>query len=605
MNNKPFTGKVVFDFETLGLEVWRHKASPFLLGIEDEKGNVLLARPGTKDWQQAKGILADPSIEKIGWNVKYDLSVALHEGMQVNGTVHDGMLMCYMNYEYEPNLKLKSIGKRYFDIEADEEKFVKSYLSALRRKGKADANYSDIPKAQMDEYLEKDLDLTMMTYWKFGHVAEGPQRRVYDIERELIPNIVETERWGTHIDIEYCKRQLRTMKPRMAALELKLYDLAGVNFNLNSPIQLGGVLESLNIDTGVRGVRGEMSAGKELLRPFKDNEFVSTLVEWRSLNKIGGTYFESFLENHEDGIIHPSYWPFGQEEDGGIKTGRMSCTKPAFQTIPGGGRGENTEMLKDPGFVRRAITPRPGYVFLFGDYKQIEFVIFACSAGDEGILEDLRNGVDFHTANAYRIFGRDCMAGKTEQEVKRIRFQAKELNFSFIFGMGTTTYAQRAGISVMDARNNKAKFFSEVPAARDFLMRSQADLIRDGYVQDQFGRRYHVPQERAYKAANALCQGPAALVMKNGTNKTCKLLKGIDAHPFLLVHDEVGLEVKRELVWDVAHIFKEGMEDLNTFPVPITMDFAISDKSWADKKKLTKEEAELWKPKRKIFIPKH
>lgn len=605
MPGRPFSsGKVVFDFETMGLDVWGHKAKPFLLGLEDEDGNVLLARPGTKDWSKAKSILANPKVEKVGWNAKFDLGVALHEGMEVNGLVHDAMLMCYMNYEYEPNLKLKSIGKRYFDMEPEEEQFVKAYLSALRRKGKKDANYSDIPKENMDRYLEKDLDLTMMAMWKFGHVMKGPQERVYGIERELIPNIVETERWGTHVDVAYCKKQLAQMGPRMKALEARIYDLAGIKFNLNSPPQLGSVLESLGIDTGERGKRGEMSAGKDLLLPFKDHPFVSSLVEWRSMNKIGGTYFESFLENHRDGIIHPSYWPFGQEEDGGIKTGRMSCTKPAFQTIPGGARGENTEMLKDPGFVRRAVTPRSGYVFLFGDFKQIEFVIFACGAGDEGILTDLRNGVDFHTANAYRMFGRDCMDGKTQLEIDRIRFEAKTLNFSFIFGMGINAYAARAGLPLDVARERKAKFFNEVPAARDFLLRTQADLLRDGFVQDQFGRTYHVPRDRAYKAANALCQGPAALVMKNGTNKTYKLIRGMDIHPFLLVHDEVGLEVKRSLVYDAVHLLKEGMEDRETFQVPITMDVKVSEKSWADKRKWTKEEAELWKPKRKIFILK-
>ena len=594
MPGKPFSsGRVAFDFETLGLDIWRHKASPFLLGLEDEDGNILLARPDTREWEKAKAILANPKVEKVGWNCKFDLGVALHEGIEVKGLVHDAMLMCYMNYEYEPNLKLKSVGKRYFDREPEEEQFVKAYLSALNRKRRAEAksggkkfieaNYSDIPKKNIETYLEEDLDLTMMASWKFGHVVNGPQRRVYNIERELIPNIVEIERWGTHIDVTYCKKQLAQMGPRMKEMEAKIYDLAGIKFNLNSPKQLGDVLESLNINTGERGKRGEMSAGKDLLLRFRENPFVATLIEWRSLNKIGGTYFESFLENHHDGIIHPSYWPFGQEEDGGIKTGRMSCTKPAFQTIPGGARGNNTEMLKDPGFVRRAITPRPGYMLIFADYSQIEFRIFASWVGDEGILKDLRNGVDFHTANAYRMFGRNCMDGKTQQEIKRLRFMAKELNFSFIFGMGSTRYAERAGISIDEARARKAKFFNEVPAARDFLLRSQADLLRDGYVQDQMGRKYHVPKDRAYKSANALCQGPASLVMKNGVNRVFKELHGLDAHPFICVHDELAIECRPKDIKDVKHALVKGLEDHENFAVPLTVEVSVSEKNWADK----------------------
>jgi DNA polymerase-1 len=598
MPKRPFSsGRVAFDYETTGLEVWRGKARPFLLGLEDEDGNVLLARPGTREWGRAKEIMAS-SVEKVGWNVKYDLSVSRKEGIAVGGKVHDAMLMCYMNYEYERDLKLKGVGKRHFGREPENEEAVKAYLSALRRKAedKESVNYSCLPKEMVEPYLEEDLDLTLMSNWKFGHVVDGPQSRVYEVERELIPNVVELERWGINIDIPYCKRMLKELGPRKKALENKLYDLAGVSFNQSSVSQLSDVLSSLGIETGEPNERGQMPTGVEELRPYMDHPFVQTLMQWRSIQKIDSTYFQPFLENNNEGIIHPSFWPFGSEE-GGIKTGRFSCTNPNFQNIPGGGRGKNAEMDRDPGLVRRAIVPRPGYVFLFADYKQIEFVIFACHVGDKGILQDLRNGVDFHTANAYRLFGRDCMAGKTKDEIKRIRFQAKELNFSFIFGMGVARCAARMGISIDEARRLKGKFFSEVPQARDFLLNSQADLLRDGQVTDQFGRAYHVPKDLCYKAANVLCQGPAAIVMKRGINRTFRNFKGMDAHPFLTVHDELGVEVRRDQVWDAKHLLVEGLEDRQTFPVNITVDVSVTDKSWADKKEWAQEE-DKWKPRK-------
>lgn len=588
-------GRVVFDYETTGLNPWKG-ARPFLLGLEDETGKVLLANKGTSNWKEGNKVLANPSIEKAGWNVKFDLKMAKAAGIPVRGKVHDAMLLTFMNDEYEPNLKLKDCAERHLGMKPDEETAVKKELIRLRKELKREPTYADLPKRLLLPYLEGDLDRTMKMLWKMEHVMTGPQRRVYEIERELIPNVVEIESWGVNIDVNYCKAQLERFGPRLKAIQQEMFNLAGVEFNQNSNPQLTEILQQRGIDTGDRNKDGSMKTGEDYLRKFKEDELVSSVLEFRSMKKIGTTYFEAFMEHQVEGVIHPSFWPFGQDK--GIKTGRFSSSDPNFQNIPGGARGENLEMLKDPGLVRRAVVPRPGYCFVFGDYKQIEFVIFACNAGDEGILSDLRKGVDFHTANAFRIFGRSCMDGKSEDEVKRIRFQAKELNFSFIFGMGVNSYAHRAGLSMQEARARKARFFSEVPAARDFLMSSQADLMRDGHVQDVFGRRYHVPKELCYKAANALCQGPAALVMKRGINRTFERLGGFEAHPFITVHDELGVEVRKDQVYDFVQVLTEAMEDKVNFPVPINVDVAVSDVSWADKKKW-KEVQEIWKSKRK------
>lgn len=612
---KPFsTGLVSFDFETKGLDVWNGGAKPFLLGLEDEQGNIIKARPGEREWGRAKEILASP-VDKVGWNIKFDLSVATKEGMQLGGKFHDAMLMCYMNDEYERDLRLKGVGHRHFGREPQEEQFVKAYLAALKRKGKVDVNYSDIPKEKMDSYIEEDLDLTLMAAWKFGHVREesSPQRRVYAIESELIPNVVKMEQRGIAIDRAYCKKMAGEMGPRIAALEKKLHDMAGVKFNPNSRIQLDAVLRAQGLDTGVASEPDEdgeriMKTGLNYMAKLADHPFVLSLLEWRGLRKLNGTYFEPLYErsNNDGNTVHPSFWPFGQEK-GGIKTGRFSCSEPNLQNIPAGLRSHSTavgsgnELAKDGGMVRRAVVPRPGYVFVLGDYAQIEFIIFACHAGDPRIMDSLRKGVDFHLATAHMMFGADCMDGKTPQEAKRLRFVAKELNFSLMYGMGVDKMALRTGWTIQKAREMKAQYFNKLPAARDFLLRSQADLIRDRFVQDQFGRRYHVPQEKCYKAANALCQGPAALVMKRGINRVFDRVKGLDAHPVLTIHDELFIEVRKSQVYDAVHALIEGMEDTETFEIPIRVDAALAETSWADKKKW-KEVEDKWKPKRKVIL---
>lgn len=586
-------GRVAFDVETTGLDPWKG-ARIFLVGLEDEAGNVVLSEPGDGEWGRVLQALGDPRVEKVGWNAKFDLKMLAEARVPVRGTVHDAMLMTYMHNEYEPNLKLKDCGRRHLGEEPEDERVVKQVLATLRRKGKRNANYSDVPRPIMRKYLENDLDLTMRMFWKMEDTLTGPQRRVYGIEREVIRNTVEIERWGVHIDPEYCKKAIVSNEARIYELERRLYDMAGCAFKYNGP-QLGVIMESLGLDTGVRNKNGSMKTSVDYMGRLKETEFVRALMELRALNKVTGTYFEAFLGGAVDDVVHPNFWPFGEDE--GIKTGRFSSSDPNFQNIPGGGRGNNVEMLRDPGLVRRAVVPRPGYVFLFADYDQIEFTLFACAVGAERILADIRAGVDFHTATAKLIWGERCFDGLGKDAAKKLRFRAKELNFSLIFGMGVNRYAQRAGISRNEAASNRNRYFQAIPEARDFMLQAQADLLRDGYVQDQFGRRYHVPRELCYKAANVLCQGPAALVNKQGINNVFRQLQGLDAHPFITVHDELGVEVRGEHIWDAKHALVTGMEDRTTFSVPITAKVSVAEKSWADKEDW-KDAEEKWRPKR-------
>lgn len=572
-------GRVTVDLETTGLDWWKG-ARIFMMGLEDEAGNVKIGEPGDYNWGIFLDVMKSQRIRKLGWNIKFDLKMSRQTKVKTEGEFDDAMLMTYMQNEYEPNLKLDDCSERHLRRERTSKKLIPQLLARLRRHGKKDANYSDIPRPIMRSYLEDDLDDTTRMGWKMDYVRTGAQRRVYDIEREVISNTVEIERWGIHIDKAYCEKAIVQNNVRIKELENKLYDLGGCKFKYAGP-QLGQIMESLGLDTGVRTKNGSMKTGADYMQQFKNTEFVATLMELRALNKITGTYFEAFIDHAVDDVIHPNFWPFGEDE--GIKTGRFSSSDPNFQNIPGGGRGNNVEMLRDPGLVRRAVTPRPGYVFLFADYDQIEFTLFACAVGAERILQDIRNGVDFHSATAKLIEGPHCFDGLSKDEAKKLRFKYKELNFSLIFGMGVARYAQRANISPREAADRRNRYFRAIPEARDFMLQAQADLLRDGYVQDQFGRRYHVPRELCYKAANALCQGPAGLVNKQGINRTFKNLEGLDAHPFLTVHDEIAVECRKEIIREVAQAVQEGMEDRYTFPVTLTAKLSFSDKNWADK----------------------
>lgn len=581
---KPF-GRCVFDYETDGLRIYAD-SKPFLLGLEDEKGQVLLARPKTPEWALAHKILADPKVEKIGWNAKFDIGVSEANGNPVRGLVHDAMLLTFMNHEYEPSLKLKEVAARQLEIPADEETSVKKELARLNREFRKEgngreANYSDLPDELVTPYLEGDLDRTMKLFWKHEHIIKGPQRRVYQIERELIPNVVSMEKRGVKIDVEYCRKISDHLVPRMRELEKEMINLAGVKFKFSSPMDITTVMESLGLDTGVKNANGTMNTNATHMKLLQGKPFIDMLMEWRAMHKLEDTYFNSLMAKQVDSIVHPSFWPFGQNE--GIKTGRFSMSDPNLQNIPAGQRKDNAAMKGDGGMVRRAFVPRPGYVFLLGDFSQIEFRVFSCLVGDTRLLAELKKGTDFHAATAYLLFGKNCMDGKTKEQIARIRFKAKELNFSFLYGMGLNKFALRNNCSIQEARDAKNKYFNEIPSAKRFMMESQVSLLRDGYVQDVFGRRYHVPVERSYKAANALCQGAAALVLKRGINKTFRNLRGLDAHPILTIHDEIIVECKIKDIQDAKVALEEGMTDTENFPIHMNVDISVAVPSWADK----------------------
>ena len=565
-------GAVAVDYETTGLDVWHGGARPFMIGLEDEAGHVLLAEPNTPEWATALAVLANPKVEKVCWNAKYELSVSAYEKIDIAGTVHDAMLLCYMENEYEPDLKLKGVGKRHFKDDCAEAEEVDTALAKIKRETGRKA-FDLLPRPMVRKYLEKDLDLTMKAFWRFGD-SRKRQPQVYKIESDAIRPVVEMERWGVNIDVDYCRRMVDETAPdsissRKNALRLKMDSIAGCRVNPASTTQLGYTLESLGLDTGRENKRGEMSAAKALLETI-DHPFVKALLEWRALAKLDGTYFNAFIREQQEGVIHPSFWPFGTEE-GGIRTGRCSCRNPNFQNLP-----------KGP-IVRRAVVPRLGYVFLFGDYSQAEYKIFACNTGDEALLDRLRNGEDFHRATALLTYGANCFDGKTPEECAKIRSRAKNCNFALLFGAGDVRYAATAGISVEEARRNRAEYFRAMPLAREYLLKSQGELLSRGYVQDAFGRQYHVPRDVPHKAGNVLCQGPAALVNKRGLARVSKMLAGLDAHLFITVHDELGVEVKRSQVAEAATALREGMLDDENFPIPLEAEISIAETSWAEK----------------------
>ena len=586
-------GRVVVDWETDGLSAY-DGARPFICGMEDEAGNVLKYRRGDAGWWKVKSIFESEKVGKIAHNLKFEKKMAWHEGWNPRGRWWDTMARAVLVNEYTP-LSLDALSTRYFD--APPKDVVKNWIEANKRRFKKehgrDPNYSDVPKDLLEPYLEGDLDRCLKLEWLLGPLVDkDPQLEpLFRMECELASEIAEMEDHGLWIDVPYVRAMLKRFEPELGALRDKLGSLAGVSFNPNSPAQLSRVLEALGYDTGDRGKptekdpEGLMSTDAELLELLPPNAFVDTLLRYRTIQKIVSTYLIPFTQIHGE-VLHGSLWQFGKDK--AIVTGRLSSSDPNLQNIPGAGsRGITRPLLRELGpAVRRAIVPPPGHDFLFFDFKQIEMVIFSCQAGDPQVVDFIKKGGDVYVAHGKLALGAHAFDGLSGDDYKAKRASAKELILSFVYGMGIRRFAQKVNISFQEAKSRRDAYFRNSPATKRMMLETTRDLLVHGFVRDLFGRKYHVPRDFAYKAVNALCQGPAATVMKRGILRM-RALKALGAKPVLTVHDELIVAAPKNRVREIAEEGKRLMEEpVGVLPVPIKVDVEWSEHNWSDKKKI-------------------
>lgn len=579
-------GRCVVDFETDGLQPY-DGARPFIVGMEDEQGQVRRYRASDPDFSRVfKGVVEDPSIEKIAHGAKFEVKHSRHLGMTPRGTFHDTMAKAVLVDEYQRH-GLGFLSERW--LQDSSKGIVEDWLNKnkgrIRREAGREANYADVPAPLLEKYLEGDLDKTLRLDWLWRRVeSEFPE--LYKMETDLAYDIAEMEDFGLRVDLEYIHRMIREFKPRMEELARDMNSIAGVRFNPAAHAQVSRILEDLGLDTGERNEDGSMKTRYELLEAMDPDQhpFLDRLIRWRALQKMTGTYLEPFSQRAWDGVLHGSIWQYGQDE--GIKTGRMSSADPNLQNIPGGGRGKKTKLqVEFARTIRRAIIPPPGHSLLFFDYKQIEMVIFTCLAGDEQTLDELRRGVDIYVAHGKKMLGENAFEGLDKELFKLKRFEAKELCLSFIYGMGLKKFARRVKLTPAEAKQRRDAYFAASPRARQFMLHVVRDILQNGLVKDVFGRNYHVPKELAYKGVNAICQGPAATILKKGIIRS-RALGALGVKRLMPIHDELMCAVPTDRLLEAAREGKRLLEDRETFPIPIEVDVSYSETNWAEKKEL-------------------
>ncbi len=390
--------------------------------------------------------------------------------------------------------------------------------------------------------------------------------KLVQLEKELIPVLEEMEKTGIKIDVDFLKKLSRRITSKLKRLEKKIYDLAGVEFNINSSQQLSEVLfEKLGISVaGLRKTpKGVVSTAASELQKLKGkHKIINLILDYRELIKLKTTYIDALpkLVNHQN-RIHTTYNQLG------TTTGRISSSNPNLQNIPIKG-----EWGKE---IRKAFIAEEGYSLISADYSQIELRIVACIANDEKMIEAFKNNQDIHKITAAEIYNIPLI--KVTPEMRR---QAKTLNFGIIYGMSIVGFAEASGVPRTKAKEFIEEYLRDFSGVAEYITRIKEKAKKDGYVETLLGRKRFLPEIKSSNypirqaaermAINMPIQGTAADIMKVAMVTLWKRLKketDNKARILLQVHDELVLEVRDDLIDEVSKITKEEMENVLEQPI--------------------------------------
>ncbi len=524
-------------------------------------------------------LFADSSVLKIGHNLKYDMVVLRRHDVVVS-PLDDTMLMSYVLDGGSHGHGMDELAALHLDHRTIAFKDVTGT-------GKSQVTFDLVPLDRALAYAAEDADVTLQLhgYLKPRLPAERMMTPYETLERPLVPVLADVETDGIHVDRAKLEQLSREFAERQASLEQDVYRLAGHEFNVGSPKQLGEVLfDELGLEGGHKGKSGAYATGADVLESLaaEGHELPATVLEWRQLDKLKSTYTDALVEqiNPRTGRVHTSF------AMAAASTGRLSSTNPNLQNIP--------IRTEDGRKIRHAFVAEPGRVLLSLDYSQIELRLLAHIAGIDALKQAFHEGQDIHALTAAQMFGVD--AGTVDPARRR---QAKAINFGIIYGISAFGLSRQLGISNEEAAAYMKAYFERYPGIQDYMTRTKQFCREHGYVETLFGRRCHVPgihdknaarrnfAERA--AINAPIQGTAADVLKRAMIRVPPALARHDldtrARMLLTVHDELLFEVDKAVVDQTAEVVKAVMESACLpalqLSVPLTVDVG-QGQSWGD-----------------------
>ena len=517
----------------------------------------------------------NPAILKIGQNLKYDLHILKNYGLEVKGALFDTMLAHFI---LKPDQKhnLNVMAEQYLDYS------MVKIEELIGDKGTGQASFRSVDLEKAKEYACEDADITfqLARMFQIQLKEQGFAKLSESIEMPLIRVLTDMEHHGVKLDVDALKLYAEELRKQIIESESEIYRLAGMEFNINSPKQLGEILfDRLKIIAEPRKTRTKQYAtGEEVLIRLEDKHpIVSKVLDYRSLKKLLSTYVDALpqMVKSDTGKIHTSF------NQALVTTGRLSSNNPNLQNIP-----VRNERGRE---IRKAFIPEEeSNIFLSADYSQIELRLMAHLSGDKGMIEAFVNEEDIHTATAAKIY-------KTDQRsvTREMRAAAKTANFGIIYGISAFGLSQRMHISRTDARQLIDDYFSTYPRVRAFMDECIRMAREKGYVETMYGRKRHLPDilsrnsivrgNAERNAINSPIQGSAADIIKIAMVRIHETLnrENLKSSMILQVHDELNFDVIPGEANRVRQIVKEQMENATTLSVPLTVDMG-EGRNWLE-----------------------
>ena len=520
--------------------------------------------------KRLKPILENPNLKKVGQNLKYDMSVLAQHGIFLAGIEFDTMLESYVVDSVATRHDMDSLAEKYLDE-------ITTKFTDIAGKGVGQLTFNQVALEHAAPYAAEDADITLRLHevlWPQLEEQETLTCVLKDIEMPLLPILSKIERTGALIDDTLLFQQSSELTQRINELEVDAWELAGQQFNLASPKQIGEILfTKLEIPILKKTAKGAPSTKEEVLQELAlDYPLPKVLLEHRGLAKLKSTYTDKLptMINPKTGRIHTSY------HQAGTATGRLSSSDPNLQNIP----IRNSEGRR----VRQAFIASPGCKIVAADYSQIELRIMAHLSEDPNLLSAFAMGKDIHQATAAEVFGLDLESVSTEQ-----RRSAKAINFGLIYGMSAFGLAKQLNIGRKQAAEYIDTYFERYPGVLNYMNSVRSSASDNGYVETDFGRRLYLPeinsrnglrrQAAERTAINAPMQGTAADIIKLAMISVDKWLEKSNLKSVMImqVHDELVLEVPELELVEVTDGLKLHMESAANLKVPLVVDAGVGN----------------------------
>ncbi len=519
--------------------------------------------------EKLKPLLTDENIRKVGQNIKYDMLIFLNEGILLKG-VEDTMVMSAVLHAGLHNHSMDALAEKYLDHKCI------SYKEVCGT-GQKQITFDQVPIDKATAYAAEDADITLRLYHLFKDKLdkEPSLKELYiSTERPLISVLTKMEHNGVLVDREALEKLSVEFGEQIKNHEQAIYDLAGEEFNISSPKQLGDILfGKLGIE-GAKKTKTGFKTDVSVLEKLEEEgyEIARLILEYRQLSKLKSTYADALVKdiNPKTGRVHTSY------HQNGAGTGRMSSSDPNLQNIPI--RTENGKR------IRQAFIADKDKVIMAADYSQIELRLLAHASGSEALQKAFNEGFDIHRFTASQIFGVEPDAVTSEQ-----RRASKAINFGIVYGMGAFSLSKQIGVSTKEAKAYIDAYFERYSGVKPFMDKTIEDCKEKGYVETIFGRRNHIPNinssngmmrsgaERA--AINAPLQGANADIIKRAMRNIQNRLEeeNLETKMLMQVHDELVFEVPQHELEKAKALVLQEMESVTKLSVPLSVGIDIGD----------------------------